>query len=94
VTAIDGSIQVTVAGETKTGTATGNWNINAASANKVNNSLKLAGGLNFTETGATTYDGSAIRTINLLPATTSSIGGVVIGNNITVDSEGKISLTK
>lgn len=94
VTAVDGSIQVTVAGETKTGTATGNWNINAASANKVNNSLKLAGGLNFTETGATTYDGSAIRTINLLPATTSSIGGVVIGNNITVDSEGKISLTK
>lgn len=44
------------------------------------------------------YDGSAAVTINLAPATTSSIGGVSIDNatkpTISVDSNGKIFLTR
>jgi len=55
VSAYDGKISVTVGGTAKTATAEGNWDINAASANKVNKNLKTSGnGLS-----SITYDGSA-----------------------------------
>ena len=89
VTANNGTISVKVGGTEKTATANGNWNINAASANKVNNSLKTAGdGLS-----SVTYDGSAEQTIRLLAATATSLGGVSIGDNITLTESGKISIT-
>lgn len=89
VTAINGTISVKVGGTAKTATASGNWNINAASANKVNNSLKTSGsGLS-----SVTYDGSAEQTITLQPATGTTLGGVSIGDNITLTESGKISIT-
>ena len=91
VSAADGTIAVTVGGITKNGTATGNWNINAATASKVLNALSLGNGLVFAS--GTNYDGSAARTINLVAATTSSLGGVKIGSNISI-KDGTISLTK
>ena len=90
VTAANGNISVTVGGTTKSGTAAGNWNINAASADKVNHVLKTEGdGLT-----SVSYDGSAEKTIRLNPATTSTLGGVIVGNNVSVDTNGTISLTK
>ena len=89
VTANNGTISVKVGGTEKTATANGNWNINAASANKVNNSLKTSGsGLS-----SVTYDGSAEQTITLQPATNDTLGGVIIGDNITLTESGKISIT-
>lgn len=89
VTANNGTISVKVGGIKKTATANGNWNINAASANKVNNFLKTSGsGLS-----SVTYDGSAEQTITLQPATGTTLGGVIIGDNITLTESGKISIT-
>lgn len=92
VSAINGKVSVSVGGTSKEATASGNWNINAASANKVNNGLKVTTGLLFTEQGATDFDGSAVRTIALDKATNSQLGGVIVGDNISV-ADGTISLT-
>ena len=95
VTANNGTISVKVGGTEKTATANGNWNINAASANKVNNSLKTSGsGLS-----SVTYDGSAEQTITLQPATRDTLGGVMIDKNktnktISIDEDGNIYLEK
>ena len=89
VIATDGIITVTVGGTSKQGTASGNWNINAATASKVNNKLKTSGeGLTTIE-----YDGSSEKIISLAAATTTSLGGVSIGDNITLTESGKISIT-
>lgn len=90
VTASNGSISVTVGGTPKTATAAGNWNINAASANKVNKTLKTSGnGLSAVE-----FDGSSEKTITLLPATNSTLGGVIVSKpaDNTTDSSDTISI--
>lgn len=79
VSADNGNISVTVGGGTKTATASGNWSINADSANKVNHSLSIGNGLSLGTNNNEKYDGSADRTLNLLSATTSTIGGIKIG---------------
>lgn len=95
VTATDGIITVTVGGTSKQSTAYGNWNINAASANKVNKSLKTSGeGLTTIE-----YDGSSEQTITLQPATRTTLGGVIVDQNktnktISIDEYGNIYLDK
>lgn len=97
VSAVNGSISVTVGGSTKTATASGNWSINADSANKVNHSLSTGNGLSLGTNNNEKYDGSADRTLNLLPATTTTIGGVLIDNaekpTVSVDNTGKLYLT-
>lgn len=90
VTASNGSISVTVGGTSKTATAAGSWNINAASANKVNKALKTSGnGLSSVE-----FDGSSEKTITLLPATNSTLGGVIVSKpaDNTTDPSDTISI--
>lgn len=95
VTANNGTISVKVGGTEKTATAKGNWDINAASANKVNKSLKTSGqGLN-----TITFDGSEEKTITLQPATRTTLGGVIVDKNktnktISIDEDGNIYLEK
>lgn len=48
-------------------------------------------GLYFSD-NATSYNGGAARTINLAAATKETLGGVIVGDNITLEN-GKISLT-
>lgn len=97
VSAINGTVSVTVGGHTETATASGNWNINVSSADKVNHSLSTGNGLSLGANNAK-YDGSADRTLNLLPATTTTIGGVLTDNaekpTVTIESDGKLHLTK
>ena len=76
----------------------------AAEAGKVTNSLTVSGGIAFV-TG-TSYNGEAERTLRLLPATTSRIGGVIIDDGtkkgttsnlkptVSVDDKGVIYLTQ
>ena len=67
-------------------------------AKKVSNALSLGAGLTF-ETAGVTYDGSIARTISLVAATTTTIGGVIVDKDsenktISVTSAGSIYLTK
>lgn len=67
-------------------------------ANKVSNALSLGAGLTFGASGAT-YDGSVARTVSLVAATTTTIGGVIVDKDstnktISVTSAGSIYLTK
>lgn len=67
-------------------------------AKKVSNALSLGAGLTFGASRAT-YDGSAARTISLVAATTTTIGGVIVDKDstnktISVTSAGSIYLTK
>lgn len=67
-------------------------------AKKVSNALSLGVGLTFGTTGVT-YNGSAARTISLVAATTTTIGGVIVDKDsknktISVTSAGSIYLTK
>lgn len=63
-------------------------------AKKVSNALSLGAGLTFGTAGVT-YNGSAARTISLVAATTTTIGGVIVDNKtISVSSAGNIYLTK
>lgn len=67
-------------------------------AKKVSNALSLGAGLTFGTAGVT-YDGSAARTISLVAATTTTIGGVIVDKDskaktISVTSTGNIYLTK
>jgi hypothetical protein len=97
VSAINGTVSVTVGGHTETATASGNWSINANSADKVNHSLSTGNGLSL-GTNNEKYNGSADRTLNLLPATTTTIGGVLTDNaekpTVTIESDGKLHLTQ
>lgn len=73
-------------------------NLIVGQANKVTNALSLGVGLTFGTAGAT-YDGSAARTISLVAATTTTIGGVIVDKDstnktISVTSAGSIYLTK
>ena len=67
-------------------------------AKKVSNALSLGAGLTFGASGAT-YDGSVARTVSLVAATTTTIGGVIVDKDstnktISVTSAGSIYLTK
>lgn len=67
-------------------------------AKKVSNALSLGAGLTFGTAGVT-YNGSAARTISLVAATATTIGGVIVDNDstnktISVTSTGRIYLTK
>lgn len=67
-------------------------------AKKVSNALSLGAGLTFGASGAT-YDGSVARTVSLMAATTTTIGGVIVDKDstnktISVTSAGSIYLTK
>lgn len=67
-------------------------------AKKVSNALSLGAGLTFGASGAT-YNGSVARTVSLVAATTTTIGGVIVDKDstnktISVTSAGSIYLTK
>lgn len=67
-------------------------------AKKVSNALSLGAGLTFGASGAT-YDGSVARTVSLVAATTTTIGGVIVDKDstnktISVTSAGSIYLTR
>ena len=76
----------------------------ATTAGKLTNSLSCQRGISFTQGG--TYNGSDARTLQLLPATNTSIGGVIIDNGtkrgttsspkptVSVDTNGVIYLTQ
>lgn len=70
----------------------------AGEASKVSKTLSLGAGLTFGVSGAT-YNGSVARTISLIAATTTTIGGVFVDKDstnktISVTSDGSIYLTK
>lgn len=67
-------------------------------AKKVSKALSLGAGLTFGASGDT-YDGSVARTVSLVAATTTTIGGVIVDKDstnktISVTSAGSIYLTK
>lgn len=67
-------------------------------AKKVSNALSLGAGLTF-GTARVTYNGSVARTVSLVAATTTTIGGVIVDKDstnktISVTSAGSIYLTK
>lgn len=67
-------------------------------AKKVSNALSLGAGLTFGASGAT-YNGSVARTVSLVAATTTTIGGVIVDKDstnktISVTSAGSIYLTE
>lgn len=73
-------------------------NLIVGQANKVTNALSLGVGLTF-GTADATYNGSVARTISLVAATTTTIGGVIVDKDstnktISVTSAGSIYLTK
>lgn len=88
-----GEVSVTVGGNTeKSDAASGTWGINiSGTAGSVKNSLLPGIGLTMGES-VTSYNGSTETTIDLVTATTTSLGGVKVGDNITIDS-GTISIT-
>lgn len=84
------------------GTASPIWtnqnNLKVGQATKVANALSVGTGLTF-ETKSVTFDGSTSRTISLLPATVSTLGGVFVDKDntnktISVTTAGSIYLTK
>lgn len=64
----------------------------ASSADKLVNSLSLGRGLSF-KNNDTGFDGSSAVEVLLNIATKDNIGGVIIGDNITIDTNGKISIS-
>lgn len=67
-------------------------------AKKVSNALSLGAGLTFGASGAT-YNGSVARTVSLVAATTTTIGGVIVDKDstnktISVTSAGSIYITE
>lgn len=98
-----GVISVTVGGTTKTSSAaSGTWGINiTGQANRVANALSTGAGLTMgvTSTTPNTYNGSTARIINLIPATSTTIGGIIVDKDsenktISVTNEGSIFLTQ
>lgn len=65
--------------------------ITVGTASKVSYALSAGTGLSFGSN--VTYNGSAARTLSLVAATTSTLGGVIVGNNITL-TNGIISITR
>lgn len=95
-----GEVSVRVGGTTKkSNPASGTWNINiTGSASKVANALSTSSGLSMGTSGET-YDGSVARTLILLPANSTTIGGVIIDSDsenktISVTDTGSIYLTR
>lgn len=92
-----GKVSVTVGGITKTSSAaSGTWGISiSGQAGSVKSALSTGVGLTMGVTGSTpnTYNGSTTRTIQLVAATNSTLGGVIVGDNISLDA-GTISVTK
>lgn len=71
--------------------------LTAGVANRLAHDLSVGNGLSFGTTGVV-FDGSADRTISLLPATSTTIGGVIVDRDntnktISVTSSGSIYLT-
>lgn len=60
-------------------------------ANQLANALTIGAGLTLGVDEGQSYDGSVARTISLSPATGSSLGGVKIGDNISI-TDGVISI--
>lgn len=98
-----GVISVTVGGTTKTSAAaSGTWGINiTGQANRVANALATGAGLSMGLTSgvANTFDGATARTLVLMPATVSTIGGVIVDSEsakktISVTPAGSIYLDK
>lgn len=103
----DGYIHTTsLSGKASTNTdaVSGNWNISVkGTAGKVANDLTLGTGFSFNS--GTSYNGEAARQLNLVGATNSAIGGVIVdglgktngkqseGNTISVTADGNIFLT-
>lgn len=92
-----GKVSVAVGGTTKTSSAaSGTWGISiSGQAGSVGSVLSTGIGLTMglTDTTPNTYNGSTARTIQLVAATNSTLGGVIVGDNISVDT-GTISITK
>lgn len=87
-----GEVSVTVGGTEKSATASGTWGINiSGTAGSVKESLLPGIGLTMGEI-VKSYNGNTETTIDLVAATTTSLGGVKVGDNITVNS-GTISIT-
>lgn len=96
----NGVVSVTVGGTTLSSSpASGTWGISiTGSAGKVSGELSVGNGLSLGTNGET-YNGSVSRTLTLLPATVSTIGGVKVDSEstkktISVTSSGSIYLTK
>lgn len=91
----NGVISVTVGGTTKeTEAAYGTWGISiSGQAGSVKEALSVGVGLSMDDNITNTYNGNVARTISLLAATTSNLGGVIVGKNITVNA-GTISITR
>ena len=73
-------------------------NLKVGQATKVANALSAGAGLTLGAAGAT-FDGSTARTVSLVAATTTTIGGVIVDKDsknktISVTSAGSIYLTK
>lgn len=92
ITANNGVISIKVGDSTKNVTASGSWDITSA---KVANNLTIGTGLaGVSENNPITiYNGSQGVVLNLKQATKTTLGGVIVGNNISV-LNGTISLTK
>lgn len=99
----NGAVSVTVGGTTKTSSAaSGTWGISiTGQAARVAGVLSTGQGLTMgmDSTSPNTYNGSAARTIQLIPATTTTIGGVIVDKDseektISVTDEGSIYLTQ
>lgn len=94
ISATNGTISATIGGTTKSTTASGTWGISiTGSAGSTKASLTSGAGLKL-DGG---FNGSSAKQIILLPATSTSIGGVIAdsGNKtITVDANGTIHLTQ
>lgn len=98
-----GVVSVTVGGTTmSSAAASGTWAISiTGQANRVVNELATGAGLSMGLTSgiANTFNGAAARILTLLPATASTIGGVIIDSDstnktISVTTAGSIYLTK
>ena len=103
LTAANGRISITVGGTNKEVSPSGSdWNISIlGSANNVRHSLSAGTGLKMTAS----FNGSADQTMSLIPATVSTLGGVIVDSGaregisevkptISVDNSGKIYLSQ
>lgn len=90
--------QVLISGGNAAPTWTNQSNLRVGQANKVTNALSVGVGLKFEATGVK-FDGSVARTISLLAATATTLGGVIVDKDstnktISVTNTGSIYLTK
>lgn len=64
----------------------------ATEASYVTNSLKVGEGLLFGTNNTDSYNGSVERTINLKHATTDALGGIIVGEHLSIDNNGVLSV--